>query len=185
MPELTDFRVAVIATDGFEESELTEPVKALRDAGADVMIVAPRRGEIQGFKHHAKSNTIEVDVLLQVVHADEFDGVVLPGGALNADALRIVPEMQTFLQEMNSAGKPIAAICHAPWDLISAGLVKGRTLTSYHTIKDDIRNAGGEWVDQETVVDDNWITSRQPDDLPAFNRGVVGLFMRSLAAARH
>jgi protease I len=185
MAELTSFRVAVIATDGFEESELTEPVKALRDAGAAVMIVAPRRGEIQGFKHDTKSNAIEVDVRLQDIHADEFDGVVLPGGALNADALRMVPEMQTFLQEMHSAGKPIAAICHAPWELISAGLVKDRTLTSYRTIQDDIRNAGGEWVDQETVVDDNWITSRQPADLPAFNRGIVKLFARSLIAARH
>src|SRR5208337_2561273 len=104
MSKLTDFRVAVIATDGFEESELTEPVKALRDAGADVMIVAPRRGEIQGFKHDTKSNVIEVDVLLQDIHADEFDAVVLPGGALNADALRMVPEMQTFLQAMHAAG---------------------------------------------------------------------------------
>jgi protease I len=184
MAELTDCRVAVIATDGFEEAELTEPVKALRDAGADVMIVAPRRGEIQGFKHDTKGAAIEVDVLLQDVHADEFDAVVLPGGALNADALRMVPEMQTFLQAMQAAGKPMAAICHAPWELISAGLVKDRTLTSYHTIQDDIRNAGAEWVDRETVVDDNWVTSRQPSDLPAFNQEIVKLFARSLPAGR-
>jgi protease I len=185
MAELDNFRVAVIATDGFEEAELTEPVKALEESGADVMTVAPRRGEIQGFKHDTKGATIEVDVLLQDVTPDDFDAVVLPGGALNADALRMVPEMQTFLKGMQSAGKPIAAICHAPWELISAGLVRGRTLTSYYTIQDDVRNAGGKWVDGETVADDNWLTSRQPSDLPAFNEAMIDLFARSLEAAHH
>ena len=109
----------------------------------------------------------------------------MPGGALNADALRMVPEMKSLLKAMQSAGKPLAAICHAPWELISAGLVRGRTLTSYYTIQDDIRNAGGKWVDRETVEDDNWITSRQPADLPAFNRAMVELFARSISAARH
>jgi protease I len=181
MTDLSDFRVAVVATDGFEERELIEPAQVLRDAGAEVLIVAPRRGEIQGFKHEVKSGFVQVDVLLQDIEADNFDGVVLPGGALNADAMRMVPEMQTFLQAMQAAHKPFAAICHAPWELISAGLVRERTLTSYYTIQDDIRNAGGNWVDRETVEDDNWLTSRQPDDLPAFNRAMLELFARSMA----
>ena len=185
MTELAGFRVAVIATDGFEEPELTEPVQALRDAGAEVMIVAPTRGEIQGFQHDTKSDKVKVDVMLRDVRAEDFDALHLPGGALNADALRMVPEMRSLLKAMQSAGKPLAAICHAPWELISAGLVRGRTLTSYYTIQDDIRNAGGKWVDRETVEDDNWITSRQPADLPAFNRAMVELFARSVAAARH
>ena len=166
-------------------AELTEPAQALRDAGAEVLIVAPRRGEIQGFEHDTKGNAVEVDMLLQDARADYFDAVVLPGGALNADALRMLPEMQTFLKAIHAAGKPIAAICHAPWELISAGLVRNRTLTSYFTIQDDIRNAGGTWIDGETVEDDNWVTSRQPSDLPAFNRAMVELFSRSMAIARH
>ncbi len=178
MTDLTDFRVAVVATDGFEEAELIEPVKALRDAEAEALIVAPRRGEIQGFKHHDKGLAIEVDVLLRDIEADNFDAVVLPGGALNADAMRMLPDMHNFLRAMQAAGKPFAAICHAPWELISAGLVQGRTLTSYYTIQDDIRNAGGTWVDRETVEDANWLTSRQPDDLPAFIAAMFNLFAR-------
>ena len=184
MADLSNLRVAVIATDGFEEAELTQPVEALRNAGADVMIVAPRRGEIQGYKHDTKGEAVTVDVLLQDIEADNFDAVMLPGGALNADALRMLPEMKSFLQATNAMGKPIAAICHAPWELISAGLVRGRTLTSFSTIQDDIRNAGGSWVDRETVEDDNWLTSRKPDDLPAFNRAMVELFAKSAVPAR-
>jgi len=183
MAELFGFRVAVLATDGFEESELTEPVRALKDAGAEVTIVAPRTGEIQGFRHDTKSRRVKVDRTLDEVRAEDFDGVHLPGGTLNADAMRMVPAVQSFLRQMQEAGKPIAAICHAPWELVSAGLVPGRTLTSYPTIQDDIRNAGGRWVDREVVEDGNWVTSRQPDDLPAFNRALLALFARSLAPA--
>src|SRR5207245_2217161 len=139
--------VAVLATDGFEESELTEPVRALRNAGASVTIVALKPGEIQGVKHHDKGKKVHVDRVIGDVTADEFDGALLPGGALNADAMRVVPEVLTFLKSMQKTDKPIAAICHAPWELISAGLVRGRTLTSYHTIRDDITNAGGTWFD--------------------------------------
>jgi protease I len=184
MSELNGFRVAVLATNGFEDSELTEPVKALREAGAQVTILAPRPGEIQGVRHDIdKTIKVNVDRTVKSARAEEFDAVHLPGGALNADAMRMVPEVQAFLRAMQDAGKPFAVICHAPWELVSAGLVPGRTLTSYHTIQDDIRNAGGRWVDQEVVEDGNWVSSRQPTDLPAFNRAMIRLFSCSLAAS--
>jgi deglycase len=184
MTELSGFHVAVLATDGFEESELTEPVKALREAGARVTILSPKPGEIQGVRHDIdKTIEVKVDRTVKDASAEEFDAVHLPGGALNADAMRMVPEVQAFLRAMQDAGKPFAVICHAPWELVSAGLVRGRTLTSYHTIQDDIRNAGGHWVDREVVEDGNWVTSRQPGDIPAFNRAVIRLFSRSPAAS--
>ena len=182
MAKLTDFRVAVIATDGFEESELTEPVAALRDAGARVTILSLEPGQIQGVRHDLdKTMRVEVDRVIGDVSADEFDAVQLPGGAVNADALRMEPGLQAFLMDMQAAGKPIAAICHAPWELISAGLVRGRRLTSYHSIQDDIRNAGGLWIDRDVVEDRNWVTSRQPGDLPAFNQAMLALFSHSAA----
>jgi protease I len=184
MAQLSNTRVAVIATDGFEEAELTEPVKALQEAGADVDVVSPKEGEIQAFKHHDKSITVPVDRTLDEVSADQYDALVLPGGALNADTIRVEPKLQSFLQAFNRAGKPMAVICHAPWELVSSGLVKGRTLTSYHTIQDDIRNAGANWVDLEVVVDGNLITSRQPDDIPAFNREMLNLFAHTPATSR-
>jgi protease I len=176
MAELSDFRVAVLATDGFEEKELTEPVKALKKAGAVVTIVSLKTGQIQGFRHDTKGTKVKVDRAINDVHAEEFDGVQLPGGGLNADAMRVVPEVKAFLRAMQDAGKPIAAICHAPWELISAGLVRGRNLTSYHTIQDDIRNAGGNWVDEQVVVDEGLVTSRKPDDIPAFNKKMIEEF---------
>jgi len=184
MAQLSGTRVAVIATDGFEQSELTEPVKALRDAGAQVDIVSNKAGEIKGVQHDKPGVTVQVDRKLSEVRPDDYDAVLLPGGAMNADAMRMVPELQQFLRAFQSAGKPMAAICHAPWELISAGLVRGRKLTSYHTIQDDLRNAGAHWVDQEVVVDGNWVTSRQPSDLPAFNREMVNLFARVPAQSR-
>jgi len=177
--DLSDLHVAILATDGFEEAELTEPLQALRDAGARVDVVSVKAGSIQGFRHDTKAGTVPVDRTLAEARPEDYDAVMLPGGALNADALRVVPEVQNFLRAMNQAGKPIAAICHAPWELISAGLVRGRTLTSYHTIQDDIRNAGGNWVDREVVCDGTWVTSRQPGDLPAFNREMIKLFART------
>jgi protease I len=183
MADLTDFRVAVVATDGFEESELTEPVAALREAGARVTILAPEPGQIQGVRHDLdKTIRVEVDRALGDVDADEFDAVHLPGGAVNADSLRMEPEVQAFLQGMQAAGKPFSVICHAPWERVSAGLVRGRTLTSYPSIQDDIRNAGGHWEDREVVEDGNWVTSRKPDDLPAFTRCMLALFGRSREA---
>ena len=184
MSELTAFRVAVLATDGFEESELTEPVKALRDAGAVVTILSFEAGEIQGVRHDLdKTVRVKVNRTIRNASAEQFDAVQLPGGTVNADRMRSVPVVLDFLRAMQDAGKPFAAICHAPWELVSAGLVHGRTLTSYHTIQDDIRNAGGDWVDRAVVENGNWVTSRQPSDLPAFIRGMIALFSRSAAAA--
>ena len=184
MSQLNNLRVAVIATDGFEESELTEPVKALREAGAKPDVISLKPGQIQAFKHHDKSIKVDVDRTLDDVSADQYDAVLLPGGALNADTLRVVPKVQSFLQQMAREGKPMAVICHAPWELVSAGLAQGRTMTSYHTIQDDIRNAGATWVDREVVVDGNLISSRQPSDLPAFNREMLQLFAKVPAATR-
>ena len=184
MNDLSGFRVAVLATDGFEESELTEPVKALKSAGADVQIVSLKPGKIQGFKHDLRGKKVAVDKTVTEVSADDFDGVHLPGGTMNADAMRMVPEVQNFLRTIQQEGKPIGAICHAPWELVSAGLVSGRRLTGYHTIRDDVKNAGGDWVDAEVAEDDNWVTSRQPSDLPAFNKSLIDLFSRSAVAHR-
>jgi protease I len=185
MPDLNDFRVAILATDGIEESELTEPRRALEEAGARTDVVAPRGGEIQAFRHHDKSIKVKVDRTLGEVKPEEYDAVLLPGGALNADALRVVPESKRFLRAMWEQGRPFAVICHAPWALVSAGLAEGRRLTSFHTIQDDLKNAGADWVDQEVVVDGKLVTSRQPSDIPAFNREMVRVFAGAGAAAAH
>ncbi|HET6276356.1 MAG TPA: type 1 glutamine amidotransferase domain-containing protein [Candidatus Cybelea sp.] len=179
MSDLHGKRVAVVATNGFEESELTEPVKALREAGAQVDIVSQERKPIQGFKHHDKTRTVDVDVSLDEASPESYDALVLPGGALNADALRTDAQAQKFAREMNAGRKPVAVICHAPWLLVSAGLAEGRTLTSWPTIADDLRNAGAQWVDQEVVVDGNLVTSRGPKDLPAFNAALHDLLTRA------
>lgn len=183
MVDLKGLRVAVLATDGFEETELTEPVRALRDAGAAVEILSNKLEPLQAFQHHDKSITVKPDRQISAADPNNYDAVLLPGGALNADMLRVEPTVQSFLRQMQTKEKPIAAICHAPWELISAGLVSGRTLTGYHTIRDDIRNAGGTWVDQEVVLDGNWITSRQPSDIPAFNQQMLHLFSLQLSKA--
>jgi protease I len=173
---LQGMRVAILATDDFEQSELTEPKKALDQAGAKTFIVSPKSGEIQGMKHDEKADRFPVDVLLAEADPEQFDAALLPGGALNADSLRAVPEAKTFIGAIDRTGKPIAVICHGPWLLVSAGLVRGRTMTSYHTIQDDLRNAGADWRDIEVLRDGNWVSSRKPDDLPAFNREMLALF---------
>lgn len=176
MAEAKELQVAVLATDGFEEAELTETMRALKEAGAKAVVVAPHSGKIQAFKHHDKSITVPVDLTLDKAEPGAFDALLLPGGALNADALRAEPKALNMIRAVQEAGKPIAAICHAPWEMVSAGIVRGRKLTSYYTIQDDIRNAGGNWTDEEVVVDRNWVTSRQPKDIPAFNREMLKLF---------
>ncbi len=185
MARLENLRVAVLATDGFEESELTEPVKALRAEGAKVEIIAPEVKTLQAFRHMEKGKTVKADRKLADADPDEYDALVLPGGALNADFMRVVPEVKRFVRSFDEAGKPMAVICHAPWLLVSADRVRGRTLTSYHTIQDDIRNAGGTWQDREVVEDRNWVTSRQPKDLPAFIKAMTALFEHCRAAAAH
>ena len=186
MPEknLDGLRVAIIATNFFEQSELIEPKKALDDAGAITKVIAPEAGSIQGVKHDAKGDKVHVDMTLDQAKPQDFDAVLLPGGALNADALRVNRQAQQFVRAVDEEGKAIAVICHGPWLLVSAGLVRGRRLTSYHTIQDDIRNAGGIWEDREVIRDANWISSRQPSDIPAFNREVVKLLAEGRGAAR-
>lgn len=174
--ELNGMKVAIIATQDFEETELTEPKKALEAAGAKTVVISQKPGKIQAVRHDEKSIQVEVDMTFDQVQASEFDAVQIPGGALNADTLRVVPEAQEFMREMDRSGKPIAVICHGPWLLVSAGLVRGRKMTSYHTIQDDIRNAGAQWQDSECVRDKNWVSSRQPSDLPAFNQEMIRLF---------
>lgn len=174
---LRNVRVAILATNDFEQSEMTGPREALSEAGATTVLIAPKSGKLQAMKHDVKADSFNVDLTLDRANASDFDAVVLPGGALNADALRIDPQARDFVQRMDEAGKPIAVICHGPWLLVSAGLTKGRTLTSYHTIQDDIQNSGGHWVDREVVVDRNWVSSRQPSDLPAFNREMLALLV--------
>ncbi len=172
---LDGLRVAIIVTNDFEQVELTEPRRALEDAGAATAIVAPQPGVVQGVQHHIKADTFPVAHTLEEADPADFDAVLLPGGALNADALRVVKKAQDFVREIDRRKKPIAVICHGPWLLVSAGLVKGRRITSYHTIQDDIRNAGGIWEDSEVVRDGNWVSSRKPADIPAFNREMVAL----------
>ncbi len=171
-------KVAVLATDGFEESELQEPVKALKKAGATVDIVSPKSGRIQGFKHFDKGATCAVSKTLAKANAADYDALVLPGGALNSDQLRVDEATLEFVRAFFTADKPVAAICHAPWTLIDAGVVTGRKLTSYKTIRTDLKNAGAIVVDEEVVLDGNLITSRCPDDLPAFNRELIAMLDR-------
>lgn len=168
-------RIAVLVTDGFEQVELTSPREALEKAGARCVVVAPKGGTVQGMKHHDKADPIKVDLELDKADSFEFDGVLLPGGVINGDALRIEKKAQQFVQEIDRAGKPVMVICHGGWILVSAGLVKGRTMTSWPTLEDDIRNAGGTWQDSEMLRDRNWVSSRKPDDLPAFNEAIVTL----------
>jgi protease I len=181
---LDGMRVAILATDYFEQIELTEPRKALDEAGAETVLISPKSGELTAFKHDTKGDRFPVDMELASADPQEFDALLLPGGALNADNLRIIPEAQQFARAIDEAGKPIAVICHGAWLLVSADMVEDRRMTSYHTIQDDIRNAGAEWVDEEVVREENWVSSRQPDDIPAFNREMIELFAQSHANAR-
>jgi protease I len=174
--DLEGMRVAILATNGVEQPELTEPRKALDEAGARTTLIAPKAGKIKAMEHDQPGDEFEVDMTLDQANPEDFQAVLLPGGALNADALRVENAAQEFVRYMDDSGKPVAFICHAPWLLISAGLVDGRTLTSYHTIQDDVRNAGGQWMDKEVVRDQNWVSSRQPSDIPVFNREMTKLF---------
>jgi protease I len=168
-------RIAIIVTDGFEQIELTSPREALEKAGAKCLVLAPKGGEVQGFKHHDKADKIKVDLELSKADPNDFDAVLLPGGVINGDAIRVHEKAQQFVRDIDRAGKPVMVICHGGWILVSAGLVSGHTMTSWPTLQDDIRNAGGTWQDKEVIRDRNWVSSRKPDDLPAFNRNIVEL----------
>jgi protease I len=178
---LTGRRVAVLATDGVEQVELDEPVRALRAAGATVDIIAPSPGNIQGMHGMDRSAEIPVDCTLAEASTREYDALVLPGGVANPDRLRTDAAAVAFVRQMMESDKPVAAICHGPWLLVEAGLLRGRTLTSWPSLQTDIRNAGGEWVDRQVVVDQKLITSRNPDDLPAFCDRLVTVLASSAA----
>ena len=177
MGKLDGKRIAIlVANEGIEQAELTEPRKALEDAGATVELLAPESGEAQAFEHLDKADAFPVDRVVGEADAGEYDGLMLPGGVANPDNLRMHEEAVAFVRAFFDAGKPVAAICHAPWTLVEAGVLKGRKLTSWPSLQTDIRNAGGEWVDEEVVVDEGLVTSRKPDDLPAFNAKMVEEF---------
>ena len=173
--------IAFLATDGVEQVELTEPWNAVKQAGATPVLVAPKSGEIQAFRHLDKGERFPVNRELAQASAGDFDGLVLPGGVANPDALRTDPRAVTFVREFFEADKPVAAICHAPWMLVEAGVLKGRTVTSWPSLRTDIENAGGTWVDREVQVEQKLVTSRKPDDLQAFDRALVELFAASAA----
>jgi len=170
---LRDKRVAIVATHGFEQDELTQPLKALRDAGATVDVIAPENGQIQGFRHFEKGDKVDVTRTLAEANPADYDALVLPGGLFNPDKLRMDEHALKFASAIAKAGKPLAAICHGPWILINAGLVKGRKLTSVASIRKDLENAGARWVDEEVIVDNGLVTSRTPKDLPAFNAKLI------------
>ena len=179
--QLKGKKIAFLATDMFEEVELTEPWKALEQAGAELELVSLEEGEIQGFNHYDKAGSFKVDKTVEEANASDYDGLVLPGGVGNPDTLRRDENAVHFVREFFEQGKPVGAICHGPWTLVEAGVVRGRTLTSFSSIQTDIRNAGGNWVDEEVHVDQGLVTSRKPDDLPAFNKKLVEEF----AEGRH
>jgi protease I len=174
--KLSGKKVAILAADGFEEAELTKPKKALDDAGAQTSVVSIKSGKIQGMNHADKGDTVAVDLTLDDAKPENFDALMIPGGLMNPDTLRSTDDALEFVRHFFREGKPVAAICHAAWVLIDAGVVRGRTLTSWPAIKTDVRNAGGNWVDEEVVVDNGLVTSRKPDDIPAFNEKMIEEF---------
>ena len=175
-------KAAILVFDLFEQPEFEEPIRALRQADVDVAIVSANKKQLRAMKHDKHGDAFQADKLLDDVNFGDYDLLVLPGGALNADNLRMVQKARDWVNNFMDTGKLIAAICHAPWLLVSADVVEERRLTSYYTIQDDIRNAGGEWIDQPVVVDGNIITSRKPDDLPAFNRTLIAQLTKRNAA---
>ncbi|HEY8321118.1 MAG TPA: type 1 glutamine amidotransferase domain-containing protein [Candidatus Baltobacteraceae bacterium] len=177
---LDGLRVAILLTDGFEQVEMTEPRAALDAAGATTTLVSPKSDTVQGMHHDQKGDTFPVDLTLDNASGRDFDALLLPGGVANPDALRLEPKAIGFVASF--ADKPIAAICHGPWTLIDAGLAKGKRMTSWPSLKTDLRNAGADWVDEKAVTDGNLVTSRKPDDIPAFNEAMIGLFAKRARA---
>lgn len=178
-------KVAILATDGFEQVELTESRKALDQAGATTEVISPRSGEIRGWKFKDWGDSIKVDKTLDQAHARDYDALVLPGGVMNPDHLRMDQKAVSFVRDFVATGRPVAAICHGSWTLIEAGAVRGKTFTSWPSLQTDLRNAGARWVDQEVVTDGQFISSRKPDDIPAFSRTVIEALsqVRQLKAA--
>ena len=174
-------KVAILAADMFERVELEKPRRALEDAGAKTEVVSIHEGEIKGFDHFEPASMVKVDKTVEAVSADDYDGLMIPGGVGNPDQLRIDEDVQRFVRSFFEQGKPVGVICHGPWVLVEAGIARGRTLTSWPTLRTDIRNAGGNWVDKKVVVEEGIVTSRKPDDIPAFNEKMIEEF----AEGRH
>ncbi len=174
--DLNGKRVAILVTNGFEEVEMVEPRHALSEAGAKTEIVSPAEDKVQGWNHQDKGGVFRVDVPLNNAHAEEYDALLLPGGVMNPDQLRTLPEAVKFVKSFFEAGKPVAAICHGPWMLAEAGVLRGRTVTSWPSLKTDLRNAGANWVDREVVADHGLVTSRKPDDIQSFNEKMIAEF---------
>jgi protease I len=183
--QLNGKKVAILVENGFEQVELTEPRKALQQAGAQAQIVSPQQRQVKGWNHTEWGETLPVDVPLDRASPDDFDALLLPGGVMNPDTLRMNPRAVQFVRAFFDAGKPIAVICHGPWTLVEADVVRGRTITSWPSLKTDIRNAGGNWVDQEVVTDNGLVSSRKPDDIPAFNRKMIEEFAEGKHRQRH
>jgi len=173
---LTDKRIAILVADGFEQVELTEPRKALDEAGARTQIVSPSKDQVQGWKHFDKADHFRVDVPMESADPRDFDALLLPGGVANPDQLRTNPKAVGFVRAFFDSGKPVAAICHGPWTLIDAGVARGRRITSWPSLKADLMNAGAKWTDEEVVVDGGLVSSRKPQDIPAFNREMLAAF---------
>jgi protease I len=169
-------KIAILVTDGFEQAELLQPRKALDEAGAVTTVVSPAEGKVKGWNHKDWGQEVAVDLALNSAKAGDFDALLLPGGVMNPDHLRMQPEAVNFVKQFVKAGKPIAAICHGPWTLIEAGGAQGHVMTSWPSLKTDLTNAGATWVDKEVVSDKKLVTSRKPDDIPAFNREMIRLF---------
>jgi protease I len=174
--------IAILATDGFEQSELIKPKKALEEAGAKAQVVSPHGKKIKGWDKKDWGEEVNVDVTLDSADPAQYDALVLPGGVMNPDQLRMNPDAVKFVKHFFEQAKPVAAICHGPWMLVEAGAVRGRTVTSWPSLKTDIRNAGGNWVDEEVVLSNGLVTSRKPDDIPAFNRQIIDLFAKGAGA---
>ncbi|HVR23973.1 MAG TPA: type 1 glutamine amidotransferase domain-containing protein [Candidatus Polarisedimenticolia bacterium] len=170
--------IAILATDGFEQSELTKPKKALEEAGARTQVVSSAGGKIRGWDRKEWGEEVPVDITLDSADPARYDALLLPGGVMNPDQLRMNPAAVRFVKHFFEHAKPVAAICHGPWMLVEAGAVQGRTVTSWPSLKTDIRNAGGTWVDKEVVLSNGVVTSRKPDDIPAFNRQMIDLFSK-------
>jgi protease I len=184
MPDVKGLKVAILITDGFEQVEMTEPRRALDQAGADTKIVSPKRDQVRGWQFTEWGDPFRVDIPLDKAKPDSFDALLLPGGVINPDKLRMIPEAVRFARSFFDAGKPVAAICHGPWTVIETGYARGRRIASWPSLKTDLKNAGAEWTDQEVVVDGNLVTSRNPDDIPAFNRAMIEVFSQSRVATR-
>ena len=177
--KLDRLRVAILVADGFEQIEMTDPRKALEQAGAGVLIVSPAKGKVRGWQHTEWGDEFTVDVPLDDARAGDYDALMLPGGVMNPDHLRMNSAAVEFVRDFVEAGKPIAAICHGAWTLIDAGAVDARRITSWPSLRTDLINAGADWTDEEVVTDGNLVTSRKPDDLPAFNKAMIELFSQS------